>query len=373
MKRTIIGNLAALGLVAASPHTASAQSVLERVLGQIDNATNLAPVNGTYANIAENLGGTGVVEASVPGQVEQNNTLDQSELVLIGYIYLQDTNDAVEITGSTGVGPDIRFGDGDAVYGVAGADGVKLTNVAYIDDGVGPGSGYVISTVPGSDYSTENAGTNKIATGSGAIVDIGISIPLGASLFSVSGDSFGATLTNQPILDNVSLDVAVELVDGMVPALVEVKGLYGIDGSISNTVTGVTETTAVALAGVASATESLMPTLDFGNMATTALGAVNTGEITLGVNSTVDEAKSTTAKAISAALEQVGSSVDTGAVVVNVASNMSAVDGSIRNAMVQVNGTIGNLSTTALGAVNTGTIVSGVNTAVSGIVGKAGQ
>jgi len=50
------------------------------------------------------------------------------------------------------------------------------------------------------------------------------------------------------------------------------------------------------------------------------------------------------------------------------------VNGSINNAMMEVNGSIGNLSTTALGAVNTGTIISGVNAAVTGITGaSAGQ
>ena len=58
----------------------------------------------------------------------------------------------------------------------------------------------------------------------------------------------------------------------------------------------------------------------------------------------------------------------------NVASNMTGVNGSISNAMLEVNGSIGNLSTTALGAVNTGTILSGVNAAVTGITGaSAGQ
>jgi hypothetical protein len=41
--------------LAANANVASAQSILERVLGQIDGATNLAPVNGTYANIAESV------------------------------------------------------------------------------------------------------------------------------------------------------------------------------------------------------------------------------------------------------------------------------------------------------------------------------
>lgn len=45
-------------VVAGSAEASNAQtvSVLERVLGTIDNATNLAPVNGVYANIAESIG-----------------------------------------------------------------------------------------------------------------------------------------------------------------------------------------------------------------------------------------------------------------------------------------------------------------------------
>jgi hypothetical protein len=146
-----------------------------------------------------------------------------------------------------------------------------------------------------------------------------------------------------------------------------------IDGSIDNTVTGVVEATALATASLATATEFTLPTMDFGDMATTALGAVNTGDITLGVNSAVDEAQTSTTAAISAALEQIGGSVDTGAIVINVASNANAINGSINNVLNQVNGSIGNLSTTALGAVNTSTIVSGVDAAVQGIVGMSGQ
>jgi hypothetical protein len=146
-----------------------------------------------------------------------------------------------------------------------------------------------------------------------------------------------------------------------------------IDGSIANIVTGVTAATAEAVAGSVTATEFAMPTLNFGDMATTALGAVNTGDITLGVNSAVDEVATTTTRAISAVMTQIGGSADTGTLVLNVASNAGAINGSIQNTMAQVNGTIGDLSTTALGAVNTGTIVSGVNAAVAGIVGMSGQ
>tara|TARA_R110000850_G_C9857618_1_gene455949 strand:- start:100 stop:990 length:891 start_codon:yes stop_codon:yes gene_type:complete len=146
-----------------------------------------------------------------------------------------------------------------------------------------------------------------------------------------------------------------------------------IDGSITNTITGVSAATQEAVAGAATATEFTLPTFDLGDMATTALGAVNTGTITLGVNSVVDEASTSTTRAIAAAIAQIGGSADTGALVLNVASNTSSVQGSIQNTLLAINGSIGDLSTTALGAVNTGTITSGVNAAVQGIVGMSGQ
>jgi len=159
---------------------------------------------------------------------------------------------------------------------------------------------------------------------------------------------------------------------GLYDAIVSPGG-FGVDGSITNIVDGITEATQTAVAGAVSAVEYNMPTLDFGNMATTALGAVNTGNITLGVNSSVDEAQTSTTRAVSTALTQIGGAADTGALVLNIASNMTGVNGSISNTMTEVNGTVGNLSTTALGAVNTGTIISGVNAAVQGITGTAGQ
>ena len=74
-----------------------------------------------------------------------------------------------------------------------------------------------------------------------------------------------------------------------------------------------------------------------------------------------------------AVMTVIGGSADTGALVLNVASNAGAVNGSIENILASVNGSIGDLSTTALGAVNTGTITSGVNATVQGIIGMSGQ
>jgi hypothetical protein len=227
--------------IVAMAGTASAQSVLERVLTQISGATTgtIAPINGTFANIAENIGGSSVA-----------------------YVM---------------------------------SDGSVLTETEF--------------------------------------------------------EAYTGTAT-----------------------LVDVIGVDGIDGSITNIVDGISEATQQATAeSSTTATEWNMPTLSFGDMATTALGAVNTGDITLGVNSSVEEAQTSSTQAVSSVMEQLGGGEGTGVIVLNVASNMTGVNGSISNTMNEVNGSVGALSTTALGAVNTGTITSGVNAAVQGIVGTSGQ
>ncbi|MDE4063742.1 hypothetical protein [Phaeobacter gallaeciensis] len=269
----------ALAIVAMTG-AASAQSVLERVLSQIDNSTNLASVNGTFANIAENIGGGATT-----------NYMDANGDVISQSQYDAAVNAALDSISATAT------------------DGTV--------------TGYVYN---GTSYAT---------------MDLAVSA------------------AEADIADDYT---AFQVSDG------------GIDGSINNTLDGIDAATQEAIAGTVTAIEWNMPTVDLGDMATTALGAVNTGDITLGVNSAVDEASTSTTNAVSAVMNQLGGSADTGAIVLNVASNMTGVNGSINNVMNEVNGSIGNLSTTALGAVNTGTIVSGVDAAVAGIVGSsAGQ
>lgn len=190
----------------------------------------------------------------------------------------------------------------------------------------------------------------------------------------------GAASAEQSVLERVlamiNNDTNLASVNGTFANIAENiggTGSLGVDGSITNIIDGITAATQeAASSGNVSAIEWNMPTLSWGNMATTALGAVNTGEITLGVNQAVDQAKTSTTAAYSAVANQLGGSADTGALVLNVASNMTEINGSISNTMDEVNGTVGNLSTTALGAVNTGTITSGVNAAVNGIIGTSG-
>lgn len=306
----------AVALVAMAS-TASAQSVLERVLGQIDNATNLASVNGTFANIAENLGGAGNVTVYDNGT---GSIISEAEFVAAANEVYQSSYAAVVATD-------------------------------YVD----PSAGTTITAAEYGALSAADQANYQLA---------GTASATAGYYVDGSGNVIGGAQHN--------LLTASNPYAAYTPTVVAVDGLAGVDGSINNVVDGITDATQTAVAGVVSAVEYNMPSLNFGDMATTALGAVNTGDITLGVNSSVDNAKTTSTEAVSSVMAQLGGSADTGAIVLNIASNMTGINGSINNTMTEVNGTVGNLSTTALGAVNTGTIISGVNAAVTGITGVNG-
>lgn len=308
---------------------ASAQSVLERVLGQIDGTTNLSRVNGIYANIAE---------SALLSETRSRNVVSD-------------------------VSSDFTAADPGTI-------------VATIIDGNGNSYDILRSDIPASGTTTRPVSETGLTDHlvlypDGRIYTFDGNFVSGDtySLYGVNGVLLGEFADTDPALTNAM--VYVESVTGTETYQVPIT--TGVDGSITNLVTGVTAATAEAVAGAAAATEFTLATVDLGDLSTTALGAVNTGTITLGVNSAVDEAATATTRAISAAMTQIGGSADTGALVLNVAHNASAVNGSIQTTMIAVNGSIGSASTTALGAVNTGTIVSGVGAAVQGIVGMSGQ
>jgi hypothetical protein len=273
---------------------ASAQSVLERVLAQIDNSTNLTAVNGTFANIAENIG-------SAP--------------------------------------------------------------LTYVGTGYG-------ATTGGEPYTVEEYNNFVSAARQNEISNISTS-GTGPFTYNYNGNSYSTyDAAEAAAVDYANADIEQEFTSYG-------GASEGIDASIANVISGVTEAVAEASqqasAGSTVAYQFDLPTYDIGALSTTGLGAVNTGDITLGVNSTVDDAKTSTVQAVSSVMAQLGGSADTGAIVLNVASNMTGVNASISNTMSDVNGALASASTTALGAVNTGTIVSGVNAAVQGIVGTSGQ
>lgn len=313
MKRLLATTAVALVAMAS---TASAQSVLERVLGQIDNSTNLASVNGTFANIAENIGGAGTVTVYTDSS---GNVATQAEF------------DA-------------------AAAGVYRSSYFRVAVTDYVD----PSAGTTITAAEYDALSDADQADYELATdfyvdGSGGVI---------------SGAARSILAASNPLEDYI-------------PTLVAVEGLAGVDGSINNAIQGVTaavaDATQSASAGSTVAYQFDLPTYDLGALSTTALGAVNTGTITLGVNSAVDDAKTSSTQAVSTVMQQLGGADGNGALVLNIASNMTGVNGSINNTMNDVNGVLASASTTALGAVNTGTIVSGVNAAVQGITGTSGQ
>jgi hypothetical protein len=141
--------------------------------------------------------------------------------------------------------------------------------------------------------------------------------------------------------------------------------LNSIDGSVTNTLSGVSYATASVGEGVLAVDQV---TVDIGNVSTTVLGAVNTGTTSLGVNSDYNQAIAGTSSAVSGKVLQLGGMSDQTALVLNVASNATSVVGSATNSFTALNGSVGNIGTTVLGAVNTGTISSGVNAATNGVV-----
>lgn len=341
------------GLAIGLSGAAQAQSVLERVIGQIETATNFAQINGTFANIAENT----ATEVFVPG----------------GSVSVVDTN----FPAGTRLAQVVSTSNNDSFYITAEMIGATTiissaipssphTLTVTIDE-----SGQIIEAEHSSGYSFNIVDSwNGVAFGTKD--ELPLSLIRDGAYVTLSGDFWYTTSDSSTALANAIPEYYISL-DTTTTAPISLTISPDINASITNIISGVGEATAEAVAGSTTATEFVIPTVDFGDMSTTGLGAVNTGDITLGVNSVVDEATTSTTSATLAALEQIGGSTDTGAIVINVASNAGAINGSISNVFDQINGSIGNLSTTALGAVNTGTIISGVNAAVVGIVGSAGQ
>ena len=308
--------LASTAILVAFAGAASAQSVLERVLSQVDNSTNLASVNGTFANIAENIGGTTTVYYNATSNT--TITLDEYQAIIDAPVQ----TDYIAAAATDYVSTDRT---------------TVITGAEYL----------LLSAADKAGYSLVPSATSYYVGTDGAVLNAA---------------AWGALYTTATKATALTAYEAVTL-----------SGLEGINGSINNVINGLDTATMVAAVGSITATEYLLPTIDLGNISSTVLGAVNTGEITLGVNQAVDQAKTTSTGALSSVIEQIGGSADTGALVLNIASNMTGVNGSINNTMTGVNGSVGTAATTVLGAVNTGTITSGINAAVAGIVGGTSQ
>jgi hypothetical protein len=328
MKKFLLtASAAALVLGVAAP--ASAQSVLERVLAQTASLNN---VTGVFANVADNVG-------SVSNLTDVARTVEAGDVITL----------------------DVSLDDGEGGF-------------TY---------DYVTATV-GED------GTMYYPDGSPVVDDLGteVRVRLGSQLYQDTDGTF--TVDSDAVIAGRADDYN----ENGYSAVFETIGSTGgsIDGSITNVATRIDQATANVDNQVTAISDV---TANFGNMSTTVLGAVNTGEIGLGTNQVVEEALANTSSAIRSTIGQVGTIADSTQVVLNSALNTMAINGSISNTLTGVNGSVaavspdqldiiasvdgavtlagldqllGTMSTTVLGAVNTGTIVSGVNNQIEGTV-----
>lgn len=153
-----------------------------------------------------------------------------------------------------------------------------------------------------------------------------------------------------------------------------------IDGTISNTVYGVTipEITSEVYAAEALNAVSIF---EVGEEDALAIGGVSTGQIILdqiedisagietGSNVMLDQVATTMTNASSMQLGQLGGSFEIAVLVMNMSANEAAVRGRVENRIANVSASIGQITATAIGAVNTGAIQSGVSSIVSEITG----
>jgi hypothetical protein len=335
MKKLLISTaLASFALTGA----ASAQSLLERVL----ESTNTQAITGIFSNTADNvLAGATPDVVNIGGTATtEDRTVAAGDVILVN----DGTNDVAAIVQADG---SLELADGTAVGSVVLGSTVltdNAGNIAVADDNV---------TLTAAGYVNTDVTSYEVAT---------VTTTVGGDTYSTSG--INASITNI---------------------------LRGLDGP-----TATTETT--------QATEAV--TALIGNISTTGLGAVNTGDIQLlGSNQTltdnIDRATAGTSEAIQQRIDQnitqVGTTASQTVLAVNSALNETNVNASVLNTMSGVNATIGRsgfenaltdqnftavatmaadavaaltggISTTALGAVNTGTIVSGANDQVGGVV-----
>ena len=311
--------------------TASAQSVLERVLAQTQS---LGQVTGVFANVADNIGTDFVTvytnsAGNVLSSAEYDALVDANSLTLVG-----SATDYINSAGNV------------------------ITAAQYNNLTVSQASAYTVIASGSVAYANNDTGLVTVATST----------------------AYATAVENG--------QTAINAYSGTTIA----GGAGTIDGSINNIVSGLSEVQASVMGQV---TAVSVPTVNFGNMATTVLGAVNTGEIGLGTNQLVEEAIAGTTQAIRTEISQIGTMAGLTQVALNSALNTMNINGSINTTMSGVNGSVaavspdvleiamaasdtlsltgvadllGSMNTTVLGAVNTGRIVSGVNNQVDGTV-----
>lgn len=277
--------------------TCVSASILERVLESLDSAYPHIQASNISANIAENISNPTI----------QNRSLATGDQVIIGY----DPS-------------------GTAVLGTADAFGV------FVDP--------------------------SLASALGSGVSAGL-YPVGSALYSLPPAG--------------QLSIFAQTSSGRTLAPAQETVMTRIDGTITNVMTSVTPRLTSDVTAFNSGMYSSY--IDVSTMGSTVLGAVNAGEIIThiqvitgpdalgasgielahlgrGPNATFDQALAGEISAMTHRVSQMGGGVNESTLALNIASNMTEVTGRVSNIIVGLNGSIGDIVTTTIGAVNGGKI-----------------
>ncbi len=210
----------------------------------------------------------------------------------------------------------------------------------------------------------------------GTVADVGGSASVFANIASTNVDIVTGSI------DGITPAVAtiVGNIDGSVTAILSNEGL---DPSANPSLTNVYEEINNA-AGTTLRSEIDAITFDLGEIATTVLGAVNTGDMNLtgSVNTIAEtiteqttQATAGLSNAIDAAVTNtydvttnlLGDSTNP-VLALNIADNVASVTGAVSITSESVNGAATGIATTVLGAVNTGTIAQNAAASAAGVV-----
>lgn len=287
---------------------------------------------------------------------------------------LDEANGAVEITGvvgntATNIGPAGLRVSGDVPVRLAAGDVISLRDSVTGEDVIAEvqADGSVVGLADGRPLAEVGVtvGAQVYQTEDGTRT-------VGPSALTETG---GSRYTPLPSAEAVFAGVS--------------GGGYAVDGSISNIVSGP--------AGGLVPGRSAGATAHFGNMTTSVLGAVNTGEISMGAPGMVGGAAANAVVRAGAAVTPVTVGAADGLVVLNSALNSTNLDGSITNILSGADGGLaglpsvspeavrdldalpveerdmltGTMSTNVIGAVNSGTIRLNVESVTGGQAGGA--
>ena len=228
--------------------------------------------------------------------------------------------------------------------GVANRTNLAAINLSAID-------GSVDISVDGENGGTSSTITDASITTNNivntATDESTLSTQIGTGSWASAGDN-----TNSSSLDAI--------VDG--DSIGTGSGDYTYDWSQSQTDidNSTSNTTEVAIDTSNEASSDLQTTFDIGDVTTAALGAVNSGDIDMTETAGLIDTASVASTATTSASADYASAIGSGNAATSLAVNVAGIDGFVGVDINGGSGSLGNVSTTAAGAINSGSIIANV-------------